>query len=133
MYGEYRTSVSDYALELHRLWSKGVVSITAAVTQDYMCEEFMLSKTGLSVKEHQRLTIERYDLLLDCLNWLFKGSIPFHVLPVLQGYSPEEYVSHVRQYGERLKPGIWVGVGSVCKRNSTPESIVAVLGAIKWE
>lgn len=123
-WGRYRHSVAEYADELRRLHEHGVVRITAAVAQDYMCEPFMLAKTGLTVEEHQRLTIERYDALL-------AYGLPFPVLPVLQGYAPADYVRHVRQYGDRLKPGMWVGVGSVCKRNSQPEQIVAVLWAIR--
>jgi hypothetical protein len=45
------------------------------------------------------------------------------ILPVLQGYSPVSYVQHIRQYGERLAPGAWVGVGSICKRNGDPAAI----------
>src|SRR5208282_4648239 len=33
----------------------------------------------------------------------------------------------------RLKQGAWVGVGSVCKRNSNPDAIEDVLLAIKQE
>lgn len=52
-------------------------------------------------------------------------------MPVIQGYTPEEYVNHVKMYGGLLKPGMWVGVGSVCKRQGKPEAILAVLRAIK--
>ena len=57
----------------------------------------------------------------------------FYNLPVLQGYRPEEYVSHLHQYGDRLGTGAWIGVGSVCKRNSKPEQIEAILKAINRE
>jgi hypothetical protein len=107
--------------------------IVAAVAQDYMCEPFMLAKTGLTVADHQRLTIERYDDLVAELDRLFGGKCPFPVMPVLQGYDPADYVRHIRAYGDRLKPGMWVGVGSVCKRNGTPEKIVEVLEAIHAE
>lgn len=89
-----------------------------------MCEPFMLAKTGLTVADHQRLTISRYDAL-------FAEHLPVPILPVLQGYAPSDYVEHIRQYGRRLKPGMWVGVGSVCKRNGKPEKILEVLSAIK--
>jgi hypothetical protein len=52
---------------------------------------------------------------------------------VLQGYQPNDYVQHIRQYGDRLTPGMWVGVGSVCKRNGDPAAIEDVLLAIKAE
>jgi hypothetical protein len=57
----------------------------------------------------------------------------FDILPVLQGYAPDDYVRHIRQYGDRLSQGMWVGVGSVCKRNGDPRAIAAVLLAIKRE
>lgn len=133
LYGEYRTSVEDYAAELYRLHTEGVVNIIVAVAQDYMCEAFMLEKTGMTVADHQRLTIERYDALVKALDDVFAGACPFPVLPVLQGYSPADYVQHLRAYGDRIKPGMWVGVGSVCKRNGDPGAIYAVLRAIKRE
>lgn len=122
-HGCYRTTVAKYADEIRRIHWWGVAAIDAAVTQDYMCEPFMLARTGLTVADHQRLTIERYDQLM-------AEKLPVPVMPVLQGYQPEEYVAHIAAYGDRLTPGMWVGVGSVCKRNSKPEAIVAVLLAI---
>lgn len=130
LHGGYRHGVEEYAAELHRLYTAGVVQITAAVAQDYMCEAFMLAKTGLTIGDHQRLTVERYDALVLELDRLFDGACPFPVMPVLQGYAPEDYVRHLRMYGDRLKPGMWVGVGSVCKRNGAPERIVEVLEVI---
>lgn len=130
LHGQYRESVDTYATELHRLHVNGVVNIVAAVAQDFMCEAFMLEKTGLTVADHQRLTIERYDALVAALKERFGGAPPFPVLPVLQGYSPADYVAHLQAYGERLTPGMWVGVGSVCKRNGAPELIARVLRPI---
>lgn len=124
LHGRYRHGVEDYAAQLRRLHDEGVVNITAAVAQDYMCEPFMLARTGLTVADHQRLTIERYDALVAC-------GLPFPILPVLQGYEPAEYQHHLRAYGARLTPGMWVGVGSVCKRNGSPEKVVEVLAAIQ--
>lgn len=124
LHGEYRSTVEEYAAELRRLHEGGIVKIAVAVAQDYMCEPFMLKKTGLTIADHQRLTIERYDALLAA-----EPGVP--IMPVLQGYSPADYVRHLALYGDRLTPGMWVGVGSVCKRNGDPESIVDVLSTIK--
>jgi hypothetical protein len=85
----------------------------------------MLEKTGLSIAEHQRLTIQRYDRLRRADT----GGV--YLMPVLQGYAPADYAEHLAMYGSRLSPGAWVGVGSVCKRNGDPSAIVAVLEAIK--
>lgn len=121
-HGGYPEGPEAYAEQIRR-W-KGCGNLLAAVTQDYMCEQAMLAITGLAVAEHQRLTIERYDALLRCETGCY-------IMPVLQGYTPEEYVSHIDQYGERLPHGAWVGVGSVCKRNGNPRAIIDVLVAIK--
>jgi hypothetical protein len=121
-YGGYPLPVQEYAEQVERWKDNG--NMLAAVTQDYMCEPAMLALTGLSVAEHQRLTIERYDALLAC-------DTGAYIMPVLQGYMPEDYVTHIDQYGARLKPGMWLGVGSVCKRNGAPELTFRVLNAIK--
>ena len=123
--GGYPDPVEAYAAEIRRFARCG--TLLAAVGQDYMCEPFMLAKTGLTVADHQRLTIERYDALLAC------DVSGVRIMPVLQGYAPADYASHVRQYGDRLGPRAWVGVGSVCKRNSSPGAIEGVLLAIKRE
>lgn len=123
-HGGYPEGVAEYASQIRRWKSCG--NLLAAVAQDYMCEEHMLARTGMTIAEHQRLTIERYDALLACKPGVY-------ILPVLQGYAPEDYVSHIRQYGSRLPFGAWVGVGSVCKRNGDPRAIENVLMAIKQE
>lgn len=124
-HGGYPDPPEEYAAQVRRWASNG--NLLAAVCQDYMCEAAMLKVTGLTVADHQRLTVERYDALLSC----DLGGV--YLMPVLQGYTPEDYVRHVRLYGDRLKPGAWVGVGSVCKRNGDPAAIEAVLLAIKRE
>lgn len=124
-HGAYPDPVSTYAAEIRRF--AGCGRLLAAVSEDYMCEAWMLAKTGLTVPDHQRLTIERYDALLA------EDTAGVYVMPVLQGYTPAEYVAHVRAYGDRLGPGAWAGVGSVCKRNTTPAAIEDVLLAIKAE
>ena len=120
-HGRYRHDVAEYGAQIAR-W-RGTGNMIAAVAQDYMCEPFIVAKTGLSVAEHQRLTIERYDDLLAC-------NTGAYIMPVLQGFAPSDYAAHVRAYGDRLAHGAYVGVGSVCKRNGNPAAILAVLEAI---
>lgn len=124
LHGGYRDGVEVYAAQIDR-WAR-CGRLVAAVAQDWMCEPFVTDITGLTVADHQRLTIERYDALLAC-------GVSTYVLPVIQGYRPDEYAQHVRDYGERLAHGAWVGVGSVCKRNADPLAIVRVLDAIHAE
>ena len=122
-YHKYHTSPETYAAQVRRWSTCG--RLLAASSQDYMCEPHILAKTQLTIADHQRLTIERYDAIAANV-----GDATY-VLPVLQGYAPTEYVAHIEQYGDRLRPGAWVGVGSVCKRNGDPDALAAVLLAIK--
>lgn len=122
-HGHYRQPVKAYADELRRLQAKGIVSISAAVAQDFMCEPAILAKTGLRLADHQALTIQRYDELV-------AEDLPFPIMPVLQGFAPADYARHALAYGARFSHGQWVGVGSVCKRQGDPRLIIAVLEAI---
>ena len=124
-------SVERYAFRLWQMYTSGLLTIIAAVAQDYMCEPRITAKTGLAILDHQRLTIERYDALIAELRRLFRGAIPFHVMPVLQGQSEADYLRHMEMYGDRLRPGMWVGVGSVCKRQGDPAAVEGILRAIK--
>lgn len=125
--GRGHLSTKRYAKEILKWADNG--KLMAAISQDFMCEPFILSKTGLTVQDHQRLTIHRYNRLLVELQKL-DPEHPY-LMPVLQGFAPADYASHLRQYGDRLGFGQWVGVGSVCKRNGNPSAIEAVLMAIK--
>jgi hypothetical protein len=122
LHGKYRHDVHEYAAQIAR-WAR-CGNLLCAVSQDWMCEPDMIRRTGLSIEEHQRLTVERYDQLMEAMTC----DVP--IMPVLQGFAPADYVRCLKMYGDRLKHGMWVGVGSVCKRNGTPEQIEAVLDAI---
>ncbi len=122
-HGGYRSSVAEYATEINR-WANDP-SLVAVVAQDYMCEPFIVAKTGLSVEEHQRLTIERYDALVKLVD------PRVYVMPVLQGYTVADYLRHLEMYGDRLRPEAYVGVGSICKRNTDIRQIEEILTAIK--
>jgi hypothetical protein len=121
-FGRYRHDPDEYATEVNRL--AGISpGLAVAVSQDFMCEPFIIEKTGLTVEEHQRRTIERYDALVPLVR------VP--LMPVLQGYSRASYLEHLDQYGDRLGAGAYVGVGSICKRNSNMHEIEGILVAIK--
>lgn len=123
IHGHYRSDVYRYARYINRWKSCG--TMLAAVSQDYMCEPHIVAKTGLSVKEHQSRTIARYVALLP--------ETDAYIMPALQGYAPQEYIDHIRQYGSCLKQGAWCAVGSICKRNNHPQVIEYILRKIKTE
>lgn len=120
-HGEYRQEPEVYAAEIDR-WA-AVGELELAVSQDYMCEPFILERTGLDVQTHQRKTIERYDRI--------RNASSATIMPVLQGYAIEEYLNHADAYGDRLRPGMRVGVGSVCKRNTSVQQVEEILCAIR--
>jgi hypothetical protein len=159
-HGRYRHDVASYAAEIRRWATNGSGQLLAASAQDWMCEEPILKRAAIAdgtltrpawfrdddrhafrkldasvpwlrpgqrdeqIVLHQHRTIERYDALL-------AADVPAYVLPVLQGFTPDEYVRHMAMYGDRLAAGQWVGVGSVCKRNGSPGQVAAVLMCIK--
>lgn len=119
-HGRYRHDPSEYAEQINR-WAK-CGNMLAAVSQDWMCEPWIIAKTGLSVMEHQIRTIHRYVALLACT--------PHYIMPVIQGYTVPDYLRHIAMYRGLLKFGAWVGVGSICKRNGAPLQIQHILQSI---
>ena len=117
-HGEFIESPEDLGRQAIR-WQK-CGNLLRAVSQDYMCEAHMLEKTGLTVRQHQEKTCERWKR--------FHAVVGDLGMPVLQGFRPQEYVEHLGMYGDLPD---WVGVGSVCKRNGNPSSVLEVLGSIK--
>ena len=119
--GGFSQSPKAYAAMIRRFAATGLI---AASTQDYMCELLALKATGLTVARHQALTLERYDAIQGA------GTGRVHLLPVLQGRTPDDYRRHLEAYGDRIARGAWVGVGSLCKRQGDPAVIAAILDAI---
>lgn len=96
--------------------------------QDWMCEPFVLRKTGLSIEEHQRRTVASYlDLCAAA------PEVPW--LATLQGYTLADYLRCAELYaraGIDLAALPLVGLGSVCRRNGTAE-LVGVLDGLARE
>jgi len=117
MFGQWTTPAAQYAGEVRRFASE-IGRMDWAAVQDWMCEPFILQKTGLTVQEHQRRTIDSYKRLSD-----LAPEIPW--TPVLQGFRLDEYLEHVEMYaraGIDLAALPVVGVGSICRRQHTSEA-----------
>lgn len=137
-------------------WASGSGFLIAAFSQDYPCAAAALKATGLSVEQHQRLSIHRYDRLIEELNRLKlqvaqleldyleyacdvevgeveleEEVLPYfpHIIPVLQGDTPAAYVRHIEMWCDRLTPHMWVGVGSLVGR--APDEVADILLSIK--
>jgi len=112
LYGEWRTTAAEYISDVKR-FSRRMGGLQWVAPQDWMCEPFMVAKTGLSVEEHQRRTVNNYLILQASL-----GSL---VTPVLQGWSPDSYLRCWELYdraGIDLSRCYTVGLGSVCRRQN---------------
>jgi hypothetical protein len=96
----------------------GIGKMEWAAIQDWMCEPFVIERTGLSVAEHQRRTVQSY---LDLTR--IAPEVPW--VPVLQGYTHAEYLECLALYtaaGVDLTRLPLVGIGSVCRREGTKEA-----------
>jgi len=93
-----------------------------AAPQDWMCEPFMLAKTGLTVREHQARTVDNFQTLRALWPKVSDESCP--VMPVLQGWTLGDYehcADLYAQAGVDLHAYELVGLGSVCRRQDTAE------------
>jgi|ThiBio_1000_plan_1041568.scaffolds.fasta_scaffold00807_16 hypothetical protein len=140
MFGEWQTDPSEYVYYVDR-YDREVGNLNWAAPQDWMCEPWIVAKTGRSVREHQERTVENFVLLERLWEaqqqlWLRpcdRNSCPF--MPVLQGWDLADYWTCVDLYaqaGVRLADYPLVGLGSVCRRQATGEieTIVRSLGAV---
>jgi hypothetical protein len=139
-HGRYTASVDEYAAHVIR-WSR-CGKLLAAVAQDFMCEPHVqvrvsgpsaasprpdLNASTRAVGYHIAFSVDRYVKLLRA----FGFRPPVHIMPVLQGWEPRDYVHAISQYGPHCLPsGAWVGVGSVCRRNGLVTEVEAILVVI---
>jgi hypothetical protein len=115
-HGKWLVGPDEYIEAVYR-YRDGIGLLEWAAPQDWMCEPWIIAKTGLTVEQHQRNTVENFLYLLDKA-----PDLPF--IPVLQGWTREDYSRCIRMYasaGVDLTRAPIVGVGSVCRRQKTYE------------
>lgn len=116
MHGKWTVSPERYAEDVQR-FDEGIGGMLWAAPQDWMCEPWIIEKTGLSVDEHQARTVENFLLLRDLIPTV-------NIVPVLQGYSIAEYLKCFRMYEEAgidLRAESRVAIGSVCRRQRSDD------------
>lgn len=116
MFGQWRTTARQYLTAMRRYVNE-VGYLQWAAPQDWMCEPLILAKTGQTVAEHQRRTVDSF-LQLRSL----APDLP--VIPVLQGWDRGDYLRCVDLYaaaGVDLPAEPLVGVGSICRRQHTAQ------------
>jgi hypothetical protein len=115
MYGEWTITPETYIEEVRRYVDR-VGNLQWVAPMDWMCEPNVIKKTGKTVREHQKLTIDNYLILQQQLGNL--------VAPVLQGWTIDDYLHHIEDYNKRgidLSGYSTVGVGSICRRGAKDE------------
>jgi hypothetical protein len=125
-YGRWTISPEQYVAEVRR-YRDEIGMLDWVAPMDWMCEPWVIdggqhgpltfAGTGLSVEEHQRLTVENL-LELRAL----APELPF--IPVLQGWQLADYLRCAEMYAEAgidLTVEPVVGLGSVCRRQATEE------------
>ena len=116
LFGGWKTKEREYARDVLRFQDE-IGNLEWAAPMDWMCEPFMLQKTGFTVEQHQRLTVKNFLHLRNVL-----GTI---IIPVLQGWELDDYLRCVDMYdqaGVDLYQEDLVGLGSVCRRQNTQEA-----------
>jgi hypothetical protein len=120
MNGDWTITAQQYANEIKELQEIG--KMQWAAPQDWMCEPWIIERTGLSVIEHQRRTVYNYQEL---------KNLESSVIPVLQGWTLDDYKRCADLYleaGIDLTSEATVGLGSVCRRQATSE----IGELVKW-
>lgn len=115
--GDYPITDREWAAEARR-YHQEMGGVDWFPPRDWMCEPWIVNKTGLSVREHQTRTLHSY---LDLVQ--IAPDLPW--APVLQGWEVGDYERHVDLYldhGVSLIQQPIVGVGSVCRRQNTSEA-----------
>jgi len=114
MYGKWETTPHTYIDAINRYQEAG--GLQWAAPQDWMCEPWITAKTGFTVLEHQKRTIDNYLLLNEHLGNL--------IIPVIQGWNIDDYHQCIQMYadnGINLAEHPTVGLGSVCRRQATTQ------------
>tara|TARA_R110002020_G_scaffold383531_2_gene594177 strand:- start:415 stop:1233 length:819 start_codon:yes stop_codon:yes gene_type:complete len=110
--GGWELTVPEYVAEVRRYVDE-IGKMDWCAPMDWMCEETALAATGLTVREHQKLTTENFLEL--------RQELGETVIPVLQGWERDDYLQHVEDYekaGVYLEDEERVGVGSICRRHA---------------
>lgn len=128
MHGRWITSPAEYIDAINR-YSVEIGQLEWAAPQDWMCEPFITERTGLTVEHHQQATVAN-------LLTLREMHPPVPVIPVLQGWTIDDYLHCVDLYtdaGINLAAEPLVGLGSVCRRQATGQiaHLIRTLAEVK--
>jgi hypothetical protein len=116
LHGRWRTDAHTYIAAVRR-YATEIGRLEWAAPMDWMVEDHVLARTGLTLRTHQRRTVANYLRLRD-----LDPDVP--IIPVLQGQSLADYhrcADLYDRHGVDLTGLPLVGVGSVCRRQHSRE------------
>lgn len=115
-HGKYTLGEAQYLDLIEQFWPP------VAFCQDWMCEPVMLERTGLTVRDHQERTTASYLSM--------SAKLP-RIAPVLQGWTPADYVRHAHEYASAgVDMGQLFGLGTVCSRNGSDDAPLLIVLAL---
>lgn len=116
-HGQWKTSPYAYAKAARRYYDE-IGKMDMCAIQDWMTEDEVMRKTGLTVYDHQIKTIASYLNLLT-----LDEDLPW--FPVIQGRTMDDFLRHIDLYdqaGIDLTLETVVGIGSVCRLQRTRQA-----------
>ncbi|MEV6639631.1 hypothetical protein [Amycolatopsis sp. NPDC051371] len=116
LYGRWRSDAHAYVAAVRR-YRDEIGKLAWAAPQDWMVEQAVRNRTGLSVRTHLQRTVGNYLQLRD-----LAPELP--IIPVIQGDEVADYhrcADLYERHGVDLAALPLVGVGSVCRRSHTGE------------
>jgi queuine/archaeosine tRNA-ribosyltransferase len=108
--GEYETDDEAYVAFLENTQPE------LFALRDYPCEPEILDEHSRTVADHQRMTTERHRSLLGMID-----DCDGQPVAVLQGWETDDYLRHLETYKQEGLLTGYLGIGSVCRRNSEQE------------
>lgn len=128
LFGHWNIDLGTYVAAVGR-YAEEIGNLDWAVPMDWPCSPAALARTGLDVGEHQRRTIDNFLRLREQA-----PELPF--VPVLQGWTPDEYLRCLDRYsagGIDLTRYHTVALGSVAQRQATDQiaTLVTVLSHVE--
>lgn len=135
-HGRWTLAPAQYIADVMR-FEREIGNMGWAAPMDWMCEDDALAATGLTVLDHQRLTVANF-VELEHL-WYDQTDDESPFMPVLQGDPDAPADALVRSYldcwemygdaGVDLSDRALVGLGSVCRQQAT-DKIGALVAAL---
>lgn len=134
IHGRYTFTADQYVRAVRR-YDAEIGGLEWAAQMDMMCEPQQVAKTGLTVRDHLRMTVDNYEEL-HSLWWDYQDAEDGYanerssefcpIKPVIQGWTLAERLACIDLFEERgihLDDQLVVGLGSICRLANTTHGV----------